>query len=115
MKKARNERFNKLRYFCFIGMVAFELLTNLGPASSEDAENVGSEKSGELRYFTLDSEEVGVSYSIGVATPPGYDESGAPCPAVFSLDGAYYLEMFREWFHENDSNIIIVAVLNSDR
>ena len=76
---------------------------------------MGSEKLGELRYFTLDSEEVGVSYRIGVATPPGYDESHAPYPAVFALDGAYYLEMFRDMFYENDSNIIIVAVLNSDR
>ena len=26
MKKARNERFNKLRYMCFICVIAFELI-----------------------------------------------------------------------------------------
>ena len=35
MKKARNERFNKLRYLYFIGIIALGLNTSLGPASSE--------------------------------------------------------------------------------
>ena len=115
MKKARNECLNILPYPCLIGLIALGLFTSLGQASSEGMEGAGSEKLGELRYFTLDSKEVGVSYSIGLATPPGYDESGAPYPSVFTLDGAYYLQTFREWFYENDSDIIIVAVLNSDR
>ena len=115
MKKARNEGFNKLRYFCFIGIIAFGLITSIGPASSEGAEGVESAQLGELRYFTLDSKEVGVSYRIGIVTPPGYNESGAPYPAVFTLDGAYYLQTFREGFYGNDSDIIIVAILNSYR
>ena len=115
MKRAKKERFNRLRYLCFIGIVAFGFIISLAPASSEDVADAGSEESGELRYVTLDSKEVGVSYSIGIATPPGYDESGAPYPAIFALDGAYYLDMFRDMFYENDSNIIIVGVLNSDR
>ncbi len=115
MKKARNECFNRLHYLCFIGIVALVLINSPGPASSENVEYMGSEELGELRYFTLDSEEVGVSYRIGVATPPGYDETDVPYPAIFALDGAYYLEMFRDMFYENDSKIIIVGVLNSDR
>lgn len=115
MKKARNERFNKLRYFYFIGIIAFGLITIIDPVSSEGTEGPESEELGELRYFTLYSNEVGVSYIIGIATPPGYDESGAPHPAVFTLDGAYYLQTFRERFYEDDNDIIIVAILNSDR
>lgn len=115
MKKARNERFSKSRYFCFIGIIALGLVASLCPASSEGTEVAESEQLGELRYFTLYSKEVGVSYRLGVATPPGYDKSGAPYPAVFTLDGAYYLQTFREWFYEDDNDIIIVAILNTDR
>jgi enterochelin esterase-like enzyme len=115
MNKARYDRFYILRYLYFIGIIALGLFTSLDPADSEGGGVAGSENLGELRYFTLDSKEVGVSYRIGLATPPGYDESGAPYPSVFTLDGAYYLQTFREGFYENDSDIIIVAVLNSDR
>ena len=115
MIKARNGGFNKLRYFCFIGIIAFGLITIIGPVGSEVAEGLESDQLGELRYFTLDSKEVGVSYMIGVVTPPGYNESGAPYPAVFTLDGGYYLQTFREGFYGSDIDIIIVAILNSDR
>ena len=115
MKKARNERFNKSCYMCFIWIIAFGLIVSIGPASSEGAEDVGSDQLGELRYITLDSKEVGVSYRIGIVTPPGYNDSGAPYPAVFTLDGAYYLQTFREGFYGTDSDVIIVAILNSDR
>jgi enterochelin esterase-like enzyme len=115
MKKARNERFNKSCYMCFIWIIAFGLIVSIGPASSEGAEDVGSDQLGELRYITLDSKEIGVSYRIGIVTPPGYNESGAPYPAVFTLDGAYYLQTFREGFYGTDSDVIIVAILNSDR
>ena len=57
MKKAKNERFNKLRYLCFIGIVAFGFITSPGPASSEDVADVGPKELGELRYVTLDSKE----------------------------------------------------------
>ena len=106
---------NKLRCFFYISLVALCWIACLYPAGIKYVEGADSGQFGELRYVYLSSKEVGVVYTIGIATPPGYHESGGPYPAIFALDGAYYLQTFREWFYEDDQDIIIVAVINSDR
>ena len=115
MKTKKYECLIDLRFLCFIGIFTLGFIIGLGPALCDVTEGAETEKLGDLRYITLQSKQVGLSYRIGVATPPGYNASGTPYPAVFALDGSYYLQTFREWFFQDDSDIIIVAVLNSNR
>ena len=63
---------------------------------------------------TLASEAVGVTYSISVGLPPGYDASGEPCAAFFLLDGNWFFNGFYSDYDQDD-DFILIGINNSDR
>lgn len=99
------------RLLFIICIISIGAITTIGTGGGDG----GADQLGEVQSLSLESNEVGVSYSISVATPPGYDESGDPYPAVFVLDGNYYFQSFRKGFYDDDGDVIIVAINNSHR
>jgi hypothetical protein len=67
--------------------------------------------------LTLVARETGMSYGVSVATPLDYDESGAPYPAIFLLDGEWYFDWVRDSTYDGDGDddVMIIGINNSDR
>jgi hypothetical protein len=64
--------------------------------------------------ITIDSKSVGVTYSISIGLPPGYDDSGPPYAAIFLLDGDCFFNGFYSSYDEDD-DFILIGINNSDR
>lgn len=69
---------------------------------------------GEIEEFTIESESVGVTYSISVGLPLEYDASGPPYGSFFLLDGDWFFDNVHS-MPEDYGHLIIIGINNSDR
>lgn len=87
---------------CIIG-------TGGGGGGSSDSETPQS-----IETFSIESDEVGISYSISVGLPPNYKDSGIPHAAIFLLDGNWFFNDLYESYDEDD-DFILIGINNTHR
>jgi hypothetical protein len=111
----RNKLIRILRYSCLFFVIVFGLMAIIGSGGGGSGDSSDSESPGSIQeLISIESQAVGVTYSISVGLPPGYDESGPPSPAVFLLDGNYFFDDFYSSYDEDD-DIILIGINNSNR
>jgi hypothetical protein len=106
-------RFKRVLFVVFV--VVIGMVCIIGTARTDSGgDSSDLESLGTLQKFTIDSKAVGVTYSISVGLPPGYDGSGPPHQAIFLLDGSWFFGGFYNSYDEDDDHILI-GINNSYR